>query len=428
MADTASNGPSGSSLRSPPRSKLVDRQAGAAAAQALRRGLGEVGALDVARAERPPRVEVEPGARADVEHPRARSRVHRGADGAGEHRAAHGVHPAVEGAAQAGPADGVERVVGGMATLPVAGVLGRHARAVWQMPLWWPACASCSSPTGSRTVRSDPAGSFVRAQALAVARAHEVVVAAPARRRAGRGPAAPRGRAATGRCGSCASAAGCRACRGRRCRPGRCSPRCGGCGARASIPTCCTPHEPGAGLAALVGARRPRRPVVVSEHASALALGEVRGAGLRVARIALSRADLVCPVSDVPARRARRAGARPRASASCPIRSTRTASHPAPRRRAAGRASSPWPTSCRSRASPSSSRPPACSPRAGGVPARPRRRRAGAGSGSPRGPRRSGSASGWCCTARCPWSASRRSCARPRSRSSRAGTRRSPSS
>ena len=39
--------------------------------------------------------------------------------------------------------------------------------------------------------------------------------------------------------------------------------------------------------------------MVVSEHASALALGEVRGAGLRVARIALSRADLVCPVSDV---------------------------------------------------------------------------------------------------------------------------------
>ncbi len=62
--------------------ELVDRHAGAAAAQALRGGLGEVGALDVARAERPPRVEVEPGARADVEHPRVRPRAHGGADGA----------------------------------------------------------------------------------------------------------------------------------------------------------------------------------------------------------------------------------------------------------------------------------------------------------------------------------------------------------
>lgn len=144
----------------------------------------------------------------------------------------------------------------------------------------------------------DPSGSFVRAQALAVARAHDVAVlhlrdGAPGEGRphlddVRDGPLRVlRVRSGAPRVPRTALSAWAVLAALRRLRRG---------GFR---PDLLHAHEPGAGLAALLGARRPRRPVVVSEHASALALGEVRGAGLRVARIALSRADLVCPVSDV---------------------------------------------------------------------------------------------------------------------------------
>jgi glycosyltransferase involved in cell wall biosynthesis len=143
----------------------------------------------------------------------------------------------------------------------------------------------------------DPAGSFVRAQALAVARAHEVVVL---HLRDG-APGEGRPRLEDFDDGPL------RVLRIRNGVPGLPRTALAGWGVLAALrrlrregfdPGLLHAHEPGAGLAALVGARRPARPVIVSEHASGLALGQVRGVGLRVARIALGRADLVCPVSD----------------------------------------------------------------------------------------------------------------------------------
>ena len=143
----------------------------------------------------------------------------------------------------------------------------------------------------------DPAGSFVRAQALAVAEAHEVVVL---HLRDG-APGEGRPRLEDGRDGPL------RVLRVRSGLPHVPRTALSAWAVRAALrrlrrdgfePDVLHAHEPGAGLAALVGSRRPRRPVVVSEHSSALALGQVGGAGLRVARLALGRADLVCPVSD----------------------------------------------------------------------------------------------------------------------------------
>ena len=57
-------------------------------------------------------------------------------------------------------------------------------------------------------------------------------------------------------------------------------------------------HETGAGLAAVVAGRLLRRPVVVSEHSSDFATGDVTGVTARVARLVFAGADLVCPVSE----------------------------------------------------------------------------------------------------------------------------------
>lgn len=148
----------------------------------------------------------------------------------------------------------------------------------------------------------DPAGTFVRAQALAVARAHDVVVLHL--RDGGEGEGRPRledvrdgplrvlrVRSGVPRVPRTALAGWAVLAALRRLRR------------EGFAPDVLHAHEPGAGLAALLGARwlaRPgeRPPVIVSEHSSALALGQVDGVGLRVARLVLGRADLVCPVSD----------------------------------------------------------------------------------------------------------------------------------
>ena len=57
-------------------------------------------------------------------------------------------------------------------------------------------------------------------------------------------------------------------------------------------------HEFGAGFAAVVLGRLVRRPVVISEHSSEFALGGIDGAAAWVARRAFAAADLVCPVSE----------------------------------------------------------------------------------------------------------------------------------
>lgn len=57
-------------------------------------------------------------------------------------------------------------------------------------------------------------------------------------------------------------------------------------------------HEMGAGLGAVLAGRALGLPVVVSEHASAFAVGVVRGAAAAVARLVFAGADVVCPVSE----------------------------------------------------------------------------------------------------------------------------------
>ena len=64
------------------------------------------------------------------------------------------------------------------------------------------------------------------------------------------------------------------------------------------LPTLLHAHETGAGLAAVVAGRLLRLPVVVSEHSSDFATGDVAGVAARVARLVFAGADLVCPVSE----------------------------------------------------------------------------------------------------------------------------------
>jgi glycosyltransferase involved in cell wall biosynthesis len=141
----------------------------------------------------------------------------------------------------------------------------------------------------------DPSGSFVRNQALAVSRGHDVAIvhlAAP-RRGAGRprlddeadGPL-----------------------RTLRLRRGPGLPLTVGnlTGAALAVrrlrrdgfrPDVLHAHEVGAGLAGVGVGRALRVPVVISEHFSGFALGEVQGVAARMARLAFAGADVVCPVS-----------------------------------------------------------------------------------------------------------------------------------
>jgi len=57
-------------------------------------------------------------------------------------------------------------------------------------------------------------------------------------------------------------------------------------------------HEFTAGFAALVAGRRPRLPLIVSEHSSIVTLGELDRASEGIARRTFAAADLVCPVSE----------------------------------------------------------------------------------------------------------------------------------
>jgi L-malate glycosyltransferase len=57
-------------------------------------------------------------------------------------------------------------------------------------------------------------------------------------------------------------------------------------------------HEMAGGLAAVVAARFVGCPVVLSEHFSGFALDQVHGVAARVARFAFAGADVVCPVSE----------------------------------------------------------------------------------------------------------------------------------
>ena len=56
-------------------------------------------------------------------------------------------------------------------------------------------------------------------------------------------------------------------------------------------------HEMGAGLVAAVAGHLLRRPVVISEHSSEFSLNQIHGVAARVARLAFAGADVVCPVS-----------------------------------------------------------------------------------------------------------------------------------
>jgi glycosyltransferase involved in cell wall biosynthesis len=57
-------------------------------------------------------------------------------------------------------------------------------------------------------------------------------------------------------------------------------------------------HEMAGGLAAVIAGRFLHRPVVLSEHSSGFAMDEVHGITARVARFAFAGADVVCPVSE----------------------------------------------------------------------------------------------------------------------------------
>lgn len=152
----------------------------------------------------------------------------------------------------------------------------------------------------------DPAGSFVRNQALAVAKRHEVAVlhlASPVGRRArprlteeqdGSLPTMrvqrPAGPPLTA--GNLAATAGAL----RRLR------------ARGFEPDLIHAHEVGAAFAAVRAGGLRHRPVVVSVHFSGFALGKVHGISARLARTAFARADVVCPVSHSLRQRMEQAG------------------------------------------------------------------------------------------------------------------------
>ena len=145
-------------------------------------------------------------------------------------------------------------------------------------------------PTGP----SDPAGCFVRRQALALSGLHDVAVLHLGGARSGSarlrldaeqdGPLytlrlhrPPRLPVTAGNLAALVAAL-------RRLR------------ARGFEPDLLHAHEVGAGFASVaIGARR--RPVVVTVHQATFGLGEVRGVTARLARAAFARADLVCPVS-----------------------------------------------------------------------------------------------------------------------------------
>jgi glycosyltransferase involved in cell wall biosynthesis len=142
----------------------------------------------------------------------------------------------------------------------------------------------------------DAAGSFVRAQALAVARRHEVTVlhtrrppsdtARPSLEAAADGPLRVM-RLRSGRFPSLtvanlwATVAALRQMRGRH-----------------GLPELLHAHETGAGLAAVAAGRMLGLPVVVSEHSSDFATGDVAGTTARFARLVFAAADLICPVSE----------------------------------------------------------------------------------------------------------------------------------
>lgn len=150
---------------------------------------------------------------------------------------------------------------------------------------WYPAYAG------------DPAGSFVRAQALAVSARHEVAVLHLA------------GHTADARPGSlrltCEQDGPLRALRLRR---GRGMPVTAGnlvalpvalrmLRARGFVPELLHAHEVGAAFASAVVGAATRRPVVVSVHQATFALGEVDRVSARLARWTFARADAVCPPS-----------------------------------------------------------------------------------------------------------------------------------
>jgi glycosyltransferase involved in cell wall biosynthesis len=142
----------------------------------------------------------------------------------------------------------------------------------------------------------DSAGIFVREQALAVARRHEVTVLhlRPPVRGGGRprleiGSDGPL-RVMRVRCGHPAvftivSLWGVAAVLRRLRDEGR-------------QPDLLHAHEMAGGLAAVVAGRLTRCPVVISEHFSGFALDQVDGVAAGVARFAFAGADVVCPVSE----------------------------------------------------------------------------------------------------------------------------------
>jgi glycosyltransferase involved in cell wall biosynthesis len=142
----------------------------------------------------------------------------------------------------------------------------------------------------------DATGSFVRAQALAMSPRHEVTVLHVSRMPAAGGP--PRLeelvdgplrilRLRSGRLGS-TTAANLWATAATLRRLHR----------RGERPELLHAHEMGAGLAAVITGRALRIAVVVSEHSSTFATGDLTGVAALLPRLVFAGADLVCPVSE----------------------------------------------------------------------------------------------------------------------------------
>jgi glycosyltransferase involved in cell wall biosynthesis len=137
----------------------------------------------------------------------------------------------------------------------------------------------------------DPAGSFVRAQALVAARSRQVAVAHLA---GGRPPLDE----------TCDGSV--RTLRARRTAPWPVTAGNLTCALAADrrlrrsgfAAGLVHAHGFGPGLAALAVARPRGLPVVISEHSSLFAAGGVRGAAELIARVAFAGADIVCPVSE----------------------------------------------------------------------------------------------------------------------------------
>lgn len=137
----------------------------------------------------------------------------------------------------------------------------------------------------------DPiAGVFVRDQARAIARLHDVTVLVPS--------ASARGSVVEAGVRELAPAVSRRG--GRAARMARL--RALDAATRDLRPDVLHAHVFSAGLLAVLVGRRRGVPVVVSEHLSSFVVGAVRGWDARVARFVLRHADRVCPVSDVLAR------------------------------------------------------------------------------------------------------------------------------